>query len=65
MDSMLATDGAFEVSTDLTADAVDIYVRLRVSANVRLTANNTITTGGGGSTRFKGDLSVKALTWPE
>ena len=37
-------------------------MRYRVAANVRITANNTITTGGGGSTRLKGTFSAVSYT---
>ncbi|MFQ7502828.1 MAG: hypothetical protein ACLRMJ_06305 [Alistipes finegoldii] len=43
---------------DLTINSGTLWIRYRVSANVRITANNTITTGGGGSTRLKGTFSV-------
>jgi hypothetical protein len=38
-----------------------LWVRYRVSANVRITVNNTITTGGGGSSRLKGTFSVSVV----
>ena len=35
--------------------------RLRVSANIRITQNNTITTGGGGSNRLAKTWSVSVV----
>lgn len=57
------TEGAFEVKFTTAAAATDLYIRLRVSADVRLNHSSTITitTGGGGSSRFKGELSIKAV----
>lgn len=46
---------------DVTINSGTLWVRYRVSANVRITANNTITTGGGGSTRLKGTFSVSVV----
>ena len=45
----------------LTINSGTLWIRYRVSANVRITANNTITTGGGGSTRLKGTFSVSVV----
>lgn len=52
--------GTFDVKFKPGAVSGKLYVRLRVSADVRLnhSATVTITTGGGGSTRFKGDLTI-------
>lgn len=62
-DSYSAGDGYFScdfpVQTDIAAGT--LYIRYRVSANVRVTANNTITTGGGGSSRLKGTFSVSVV----
>ena len=49
----------FPVEVDVTSGM--LYVRYRVCANVRVTANNTITTGGGGSTRLKGTFSISVV----
>ncbi len=49
----------FPVEVDVTSGT--LYVRYRVCANVRVTANNTITTGGGGSTRLKGTFSISVI----
>ena len=46
---------------DVTINSGTLWVRYRVAANVRITANNTITTGGGGSTRLKGTFSVSVV----
>ena len=39
----------------------NLYIRLRVSANIRITQNNTITTGGGGSNRLAKTWSVSVV----
>lgn len=62
-DSYLASDGAFDVSFSVPSriDEGNLYVRARVSANVRVTLNNTIATGGGASTRLKGTWKVSVV----
>lgn len=49
----------FPVEVDVLSGT--LYVRYRVCANVRVTVNNTITTGGGGSTRLKGTFSISVI----
>ena len=39
----------------------NLYIRARVSANVRVTLDNTITTTGGGSTRLRGKWMVSIV----
>lgn len=51
----------FPVILDKTVKDGHLYVRMRVSANVRVTANNTITNGGGGSTRLKGTIAISLV----
>lgn len=62
-DSYLATQGAFSCTftPSMSILSGNLYIRLRVSANVRVTAASAITTGGGGSTRLKGTFSVSAV----
>ena len=65
-DSMLAEGenvGHFSYNFPMNVDIASgtLYIRYRVSANVRITANNTITNGGGGSNRLKGTFSVSLL----
>lgn len=58
-------EGAFDVKFHLPSDVNGkLYIRLRVCANVRLNHGTTveITTGGGGSSRFKGNITVSAKT---
>lgn len=52
---------SYDFPVDLTINSGTLWIRYRVSANVRITANNTITTGGGGSTRLKGTFSVSVV----
>ncbi len=51
----------FPVILGQTLKDGNLYVRMRVSANVRVTANNTITNGGGGSTRLKGTIAISLV----
>lgn len=39
----------------------NLYIRARVNADVRVTLDNTITTGGGGSTRLRGTWKVSVV----
>ena len=52
---------SYDFPVDVTINSGTLWVRYRVAANVRITANNTITTGGGGSTRLKGTFSVSVV----
>ena len=58
-----STKGDFSSTFTMPSRIADgnLYIRARVSANVRITLNNTITTGGGGSTRLKGTWKVSAV----
>ena len=61
MDSYVEKDGAFQISFPVASmEEGTVYVRFRVSADVRLNHSSTvpIATGGGGSTRLKGDWSI-------
>ncbi|MBR1706961.1 MAG: BACON domain-containing protein [Bacteroidales bacterium] len=63
-DSYLQADGAFSASFVLPGDfSGTLGVRIRVCANVRVNHASTIpiATGGGGSNRLKGTLSIHAL----
>ena len=61
-DSFLASDGAFSCTFNVAETLLSGYlqVRLRVCADVRVTRDKTITTGGGGSTRLKGSFKITA-----
>ena len=52
---------SYDFPVEVTINSGTLWIRYRVSANVRITANNTITTGGGGSTRLKGTFSVSVV----
>ena len=58
-----STKGDFSSTFTMPSRIADgnLYIPARVSANVRITLNNTITTGGGGSTRLKGTWKVSAV----
>ena len=62
-DDMNASKGAFTADFTVPQDIETgtLYVRARVCANVRITLNNTITTGGGGSTRLKGTWKISVV----
>lgn len=45
---------SYDFPVEVTINSGTLWIRYRVSANVRITANNTITTGGGGSTLPEG-----------
>lgn len=62
-DDYTAAQGAFTAKFQLPQEIADgtLYIRARVCANVRITLANTITTGGGGSTRLKGTWNISVL----
>jgi len=55
----MSFDCTFPVEVDIPNG--NLYIRLRVSANIRITQNNTITTGGGGSNRLAKTWSVSVV----
>ena len=58
-------EGAFDVKFHLPSNVNGkLYIRLRVCVDIRLNHGTTvkITTGGGGSSRFKGNITVSAKT---
>ena len=61
-DSMTASDGAFSCTFKVAQTLLsgNLQIRLRVCADVRVTRDKTITTGGGGSTRLKGTFKITA-----
>lgn len=58
-DAACSFDCTFPVEVDIPNG--NLYIRLRVSANIRITQNNTITTGGGGSNRLAKTWSVSVV----
>jgi hypothetical protein len=58
-----STDGDFSTTFTMPLRISDgnLYIRARVSADIRITLDNTITTSGGGSSRLKGTWKVSTI----